>query len=147
MSARGSEGSGAASGSLALFCLLLALAVAAFALTRAARSEDDFVNTVALTPEVSLASAREEPARIELTLARADDDVSVEIVDGRGGSGGAMVAELVEGADLDAGPHSFEWDGRNEAGESVAPGPYAIRVSLGEADRTIQPPGRIEVVP
>ena len=145
MSARGSAGSGAASGSLALLCILLALVVVAFAVTRAVRSQDDLVNSVVLTPEISLATAEDDPAEIEFALAVSDEAVDVEIIDGRGGSEGELVREIASGLDLDEGTHTFEWDGRDDAGDPVTPGPYALRVVLGEADREIQPPGRIEV--
>lgn len=147
VSARGSAGSGAAGGSLVLLCILLALAVVAFAVTRAVRSQDDLVNSVVLTSEISLAEAVADPAEIEFQLAEGDEAVDVEIIDGRGGSEGEPVRGLDSDLDLAAGAHSFEWDGRDDDGDPVAPGPYALRVVLGEADREIQPPGRIEVIP
>ena len=41
---------------------------------------------------------------------------------------GRLVRRLADGAATDAGLHELAWDGRDEAGRSVAPGFYAVRV-------------------
>ena len=130
---------GASLGAL-VFAALMVLAVAAFVIERAARSTDDYVNTVILSPTLGT-----EGAEVEFTLAEADGDVDVTIIDGNEGADGDLVAVLSRGEDLDAGPHVYRWDGETSDGERAPPGLYALRVVLGEADREIEPPGRIEI--
>lgn len=123
-----------------LFVCLLALTVAVFALERVARSSDDVVNTVVLSPQPEGGRAE-----VTFTLAGPDDDVDVLIIDGNEGSDGDLVATLAEGAALDRGLHAYTWDGRTDAGGRAPPGLYALEVVLGEAGRDVKPPGRIEV--
>lgn len=122
-----------------LFACLLALTVVVFAVERIARSSDDVVNTVVLSPKLE-----DGRAEVTFTLADPDDDVEVLIIDGNEGSDGELVATLAAGQ-LDAGPHTFTWDGRTDAGERAPPGLYALEVVLGEAGRDVRPPGRIRV--
>ena len=110
--------------------------------TRAARSGDDLVNSVELSPALERGEAR-----VAFRLAEADDSVDVLIIGGQEGGDDAQVRALALGADLDAGEHVYVWDGTGDDGEPVPPGPYALRVVLGEAGRDILPPGRIEVPP
>lgn len=124
----------------ALFIVLIALAVAGFAVTRAARSSDDLVNSVELSPRLEHGEAR-----IAFRLAEPDDSVDVLIINGDPGGGDAEVRALALGADLDAGEHVYEWDGLTDDGDEAPPGLYALRVVLGEQGRDILPPGRIEI--
>jgi flagellar hook assembly protein FlgD len=137
------ESASGASGKLgvALFAALLVIAVAAFAVTRAVRSEDDLVNTVELTKRLKPGGS----ARVSFALAQPDDDVDVLIIDGSPGGDDAQVRALARGEDLAAGTHAYRWDGRDDAGRPVPPGLYALEVVLGEEDRDILPPGRIRV--
>ncbi len=125
-----------------LFTLLFVLAVAAFAVTRAVRSGDDRVNTVELSPELFAG----EEAEVRFSLAEPDDSVDVLIIDGNPGGDDEQVRALDLGADLDAGPQIYLWDGVGDDGEPVPPGLYALRVILGEQSRDIRPPGRIQVL-
>ena len=130
---------GAGLGAL-LFAVLMVLTVGAFAIERAARSSDDLVNTVVLSPRLGT-----DGARVEFTLAKADDDVDVLIIDGNEGSDGAVVRTLAKGEDLAAGVHRFRWDGSTDNGIQAPSGLYALEVVLGEQGRDIKPPGRIEI--
>ena len=123
-----------------LFACLLLLTFAAFAVERVTRSADDLVNTVVLSPQLERGRAD-----VAFTLAEPDSDVDVLIIDGNEGSDGGLVATLAEGQDLDAGPHTYTWDGRTDTGERAQPGLYALEVVLGEQGRDVKPPGRIEV--
>lgn len=49
---------------------------------------------------------------------------------------GRLVARLVDGATLAAGPHAIVWDGRNDAGRDVAAGVYAYRLVAGRLTET-----------
>lgn len=129
---------GAPSLGVALFAALVALSVMAFAVTRAARSADDLVNTVVLAKALSPGGE----ASVRFTLAEADSDVGVLIIEG---GTDKRVRAIASGADLDAGPQELSWDGTTDAGKQVKPGLYAIRVTLGEQGRDILPPGRIRV--
>ena len=124
----------------ALFACLLLLTVAAFAVERVARSSDDLVNTVVLSPTLE-----DGPADVTFTLAKPDSDVDVLIIDGNEDSDGAVVATLAEGEDLTAGEHTYSWDGRDDDGDPAPIGLYALEVVLGEQGRDVKPPGRIEV--
>jgi flagellar hook assembly protein FlgD len=123
-----------------LFVCLLVLAVAVFAVERAARSSDDLVNTVELSPLLENGQAE-----VTFTLADPDDDVDVLIINGNRNSDGDLVATLASGEDLAAGPHTYTWDGRTDKGGLAPSGLYALEVVLGEAGRDVKPPGRIEV--
>jgi flagellar hook assembly protein FlgD len=136
----GRDGSaGAPSLGVALFVALAVLSVIAFAVTRAARSADDLVNTVVLDKTVAAGGT----ANVRFTLAEPDSAVTVMIIDGRTDAG---VRDLAKRADLEAGPQELSWDGTNDAGKPAKPGLYAIRVILGEQGRDILPPGRIRVL-
>lgn len=124
-----------------LFIALAVLAIAAFGATRAVRSGDDLVNAVELSPTLE----RGGEARIAFTLAEPDDSVDVLVIEGDPDSGDGQVRALEVGADLSAGRHEFTWDGTTDDGDPAPAGLYALRVILGEADRDILPPGRIEV--
>ena len=123
-----------------LFACLLVLAIAAFAVERVSRSSDDVVNTVELAPTLEGGTAD-----VTFTLANPDSDVDVLIIDGDVDGDGDLVATLASGEDLAAGPHTYAWDGRTDSGDRAAPGLYALEVVLGEQDRDVKPPGRIEV--
>jgi len=136
-SSRGADPSGLGT---ALFIALAVLAVAAFAITRAARAGDDLVNTVELSPQLE-----DGEASVEFTLAEPDGSVDVLIIDGNPDSDDEQVRALDLGADLPAGPQEYVWDGRADDGQPAPPGLYALRVILGDAGRDILPPGRIRV--
>lgn len=123
----------------ALLIALALLAVGGFVVTRIARGGDDIVNTVALTPALE----RGEKAEVAFTLTRADADADVLVIDGFG----RRVRALEQAADLAAGRQELSWDGRDDDGRPVPPGPYALRIVLGEQGRDIRPPGRIRVLP
>jgi hypothetical protein len=69
-------------------------------------------------PKTTIAFSLPEPTR-----------VSLEIYD----VAGRKVTTLVDGG-LEAGPHSYDWDGRNHDGERVASGVYFYRLSTPERD-------------
>lgn len=121
----------------ALFVALAILVLVAFAVTRAARAGDDLVNTVELQPIL----ARGANASVAFTLAEPDGAVDVLIIDEER----EQVRALELGIPLEAGPQEFSWDGLADDGQRAPPGLYALRVILGEAERDILPPGRIEV--
>lgn len=133
------RGPGAPSLGVVLFAALAVLSVAAFAVTRAARSADDLVNTVVLDKTVTIGGK----ANVRFTLAEPDSSVTVMIIDGRTN---LQVRDIADQGDLDAGPQDLSWDGRTDSGKPAGPGLYAIRVILGEQGRDILPPGRIRVL-
>jgi hypothetical protein len=53
---------------------------------------------------------------------------TVEIFDGAGG----LVARLLDGDRLPAGPHAVEWNGRDSAGRTCATGIYLYRLTAGK---------------
>ena len=130
---------GAPSLGVALFVTLAALSVAAFAVTRAARSADDLVITVVLSKTLEPGGS----ADVGFSLAGADSAVTVTIIDGRSD---LPVREIADAADLGAGPQHLSWDGTTDSGKPAKPGLYAIRVVLGDQGRDILPPGRIRLL-
>jgi flagellar hook assembly protein FlgD len=124
---------------VALFVVLAALSVAAFAVTRAARSADDLVNTVVLTKKLPPGGE----ATVSFVLAEPDSDVDVQIIEG---GSERRVRALATGKRLGAGRQRLTWDGTTDRDKPAPPGLYAIRVILGEQDRDILPPGRIRVL-
>ena len=51
--------------------------------------------------------------------------------------GGRLGRTVFEGA-LDAGPHSLSWDGKNEAGSSVADGVYFVTLTTGTGSEVVR---------
>lgn len=133
------ERRGAPSLGAALFAVLALLSVAAFAVTRAARSADDLVNTVVLSKKLPPGGE----ASVSFALAHPDSDVDVQIIEG---GSERRVRAIAEGENLDAGRQRLTWDGTTDRGRPAPPGLYAIRVILGEQGRHILPPGRIRVL-
>lgn len=121
-----------------LLVALLVLSLAAFAVTRAVRVQDDIVNTVVLSEVIEPGGT----ATVEFTTTVPDSRADVLITD----TEDRQVRSLALGTALAAGPQRFSWDGTGDDGEPVAPGLYGLRVILGEQGRDIKPPGRIEVV-
>lgn len=130
----------------ALFVALALLALGAFAITLAARSGDDLVNSVDLSPVLIRGIPAHDEARVSFSLAEPDDSVDVLIIDGDPGDDDAQVRALALGQDLEAGEQVYRWDGLADDGEPAPPGLYALRVVLGQQGRDILPPGRIEVL-
>lgn len=118
--------------------LLLALALAGFTVTRAARLDDDVVNTVALSESLTPGAV----AEISFVTTDPDARADVLITD----TEDRQVRALALGQQLDAGPHRYRWDGTADDGSPVAAGEYGIRVILGEQGRDVKPPGRITVM-
>jgi flagellar hook assembly protein FlgD len=133
-----SAGAAAPTFAAAVFAVLLLATLGAFAATRELRSRDDLVNTVIVSPRVT---PQGEPAQISFRLAEGDEEVAVEII----GREAERIRRLPGGGALEPGRHVFRWDGREDDGTYPARGRYGIRVILGEADRTIEPPGSIRL--
>jgi flagellar hook assembly protein FlgD len=120
-----------------LLLALLGLSLGALGFTRALRAEDDLVNSVSVTESFSPG----ERANIEFTTTEDDERVDVLVIEREG----AQVRALQLGEPLDAGTHSFRWDGRADDGDLAPAGTYRLRIILGEAGRDIEPPGPIEL--
>ena len=73
-----------------------------------------------------------------LELAGAADKVGVAIQD----ASGRTVRSLSFGA-LPQGTSTFEWDGRNDAGERVAAGDYSLRLNATNASRAVVASGLV----
>jgi hypothetical protein len=68
--------------------------------------------------------------QIRFELGRDETRVQIEIFD----LAGRRVRRLVDGA-LSAGPQTAVWDGRNDAGRTVASGVYPLRLTAGDEVR------------
>ena len=132
------RGGGDSLGAVLLVALAL-LAVAAFAITRAARAGDDIVNTVTLSSRLAPGA----DAEVAFTLTRPEGSADVLIID----SSGEPVRALALDAELPAGRQELSWDGLSDDGRPAPPGRYALRVVLDGQGRDIRPPGRIRVLP
>ena len=51
---------------------------------------------------------------------------------------GRLVRELVSGEAMPAGPHEVVWNGRNEAGQTVAAGVYSCRLTTPDAEDSVK---------
>jgi hypothetical protein len=103
------------------------------ALTQRLRSEGPVVSKISLKTEGA------PPYRVCFQTPR-DDTFDVGLVDAEGD----FVRELESDAFLEGDPsaakesaHCFKWDGRDEAGERVPPGPYRLFLRLDDVDREV----------
>lgn len=80
----------------------------------------------------TLTLAAGAPARAGMQLDRAADSVKVNI----NGPAGNLVRQLELGP-RDSGLVTFEWDGRNDAGATMAPGAYTFQVVATGASQKI----------
>jgi flagellar basal-body rod modification protein FlgD len=78
------------------------------------------------------------PVTVGVELAGAADKVGVAIQD----ASGRTVRSLSFGA-LPQGTSTFEWDGRNDAGERVAAGDYSLRLNATKASRAVVASGLV----
>ncbi|MEI6318315.1 MAG: flagellar hook assembly protein FlgD [Pseudomonadota bacterium] len=78
------------------------------------------------------------PVTVGVELAGAADKVGVAIQD----ASGRTVRSLSFGA-LPQGTSTFEWDGRNDAGERVAAGDYSLRLNATNASRAVVASGLV----
>jgi flagellar basal-body rod modification protein FlgD len=78
------------------------------------------------------------PVTVGVELTGAADKVGVAIQD----ASGRTVRSLSFGA-LPQGTSTFEWDGRNDAGERVAAGDYSLRLNATNASRAVVASGLV----
>jgi hypothetical protein len=107
--------------------------VGGMALTQRLRSEGPVVSRIALKTKGG------PPYRVCFQTPR-DDTFDVGLVD----ADGEFVRELASGVPLEGDPsaakesaHCFGWDGRDEAGKRVPPGPYRLFLTLDDVDREV----------
>ncbi|MBC7781959.1 MAG: flagellar hook assembly protein FlgD [Proteobacteria bacterium] len=72
------------------------------------------------------------PVQVGVELAGATDRVNVAIVD----ASGNPVRQMTFGA-LPQGTSTFDWDGRNDAGDRVAAGDYLLKVDAADKGKVI----------
>ena len=125
----------------ALVLVLLGGTTAAFALTQVLKLERSPVTAPKFdrlfAPTCGCDNAT---ATLALKLRKADS-VDAVMVD----SDAQPVRTLADGLDRPKGRVTFEWDGRNDAGELVRDGRYRLRVHLARQGRTIVLPIPVEV--
>ena len=78
------------------------------------------------------------PVTVGVELASPADKVDVAIVD----ASGRTVRSMAFGA-LPKGTSTFEWDGRNNAGERVAAGDYSLRLTATAASKPVTASGLV----
>ena len=107
--------------------------VGGMALTQRLRSEGPVVSRIALKTKGV------PPYRVCFQTPR-DDTFDVGLVDAEG----EFVRELASGVFLEGDPeaakesaHCFSWDGRDESGRVVSPGPYRLFLRLYDVDREV----------
>ena len=126
---------------LPVVLLLLVATGAAFAAAQHLKLEPTPIRGVHVTKLFSpVCECGDRLAAIRFRLRRSDR-VSVLITD----SAGHVVRHLVAGEQVGKTPVRYTWDGLNDAGEMVADGKYAPRISLVGDGRTFDLPNRIQV--
>jgi FlgD Ig-like domain len=110
--------------------LLLAATAAAIVITQHVRDEGPVVSNIFFKRRPA------EHSRACFSLTR-DDTVTVALVN----SSDQVVRVLADAQPLQGGTekadaHCYEWDGTDDAGNPVPPGPYRLRFELRTADRT-----------
>jgi hypothetical protein len=128
-----------------LVACLLGVTAAAFAYAQRAKLEESPIQSTRfdrkiLSPVCTACQPNARQAPIGFRL-RAEDHVTVDIVDENGGT---VRESLVSGRYT---PRSlrFSWDGLDEQGRVVADGLYRVRVSLEDEGRTLEFPDEIRV--
>jgi hypothetical protein len=127
----------------AVFALLVVATIAAFGWAQHLKTEPLVVDKVVFRPGAFTPNAdcRRDRGRVRFRLTRSDR-VTAEILtqDDR------RVRRLYR--DRPTAAYRFvviRWDGRDDAGTVLAPGPYKLRLTLLDQDRTLIPPGRFRV--
>jgi hypothetical protein len=127
----------------AVFALLVVATVAAFGWAQYLKTEPLVLDKVVFRPDTLTPNAdcRRDRARVRFRLTRSDR-ATVEIVDGDD----RRVRVLFRNRPI----REFRfvvlrWDGKSDAGRVVPPGPYKLRVTLLEQERTLIPPGRFRL--
>jgi hypothetical protein len=110
--------------------LLLAATAAAIVITQDVRDEGPVVSNIFFKRRPA------ERSRACFSLTR-DDTVTVSLVNASGQVVRVLVrAQPLEGGTEKADAHCYAWDGTDDAGRPVPPGPYRLRFELEKADRT-----------
>jgi hypothetical protein len=109
--------------------LLLAATAGAIVFTQHLRKEGPVVSNIFFKRPVG----RSPRACFSLTR---DDTVQVELVNASDQVVRVLArAQPLKGGTDKADAHCFDWDGTDDAGNPVPPGPYRLRFELREADR------------
>jgi hypothetical protein len=108
--------------------LLLAGTAGAIVLTQHLRKEGPIVSNIFFKRPVGR-------YRACFSLTR-DDTVQVELVNASDQVVRVLArSQPLKGGSEKADAHCFDWDGTDDAGKPVPPGPYRLRFELQEADR------------
>lgn len=129
-----------------LFLLVVGGTAAAFAVTESLKLEPSVVTRpIFVGPDGEtvprdrvfspVCACPQDRAVLGFTLRRADR-LTASIVD----AGGDVVRVLVRNMRFARGPHQLSWDGRDEAGDVVADGPYRLRLDLRREGRSFLVP-------
>jgi flagellar basal-body rod modification protein FlgD len=65
------------------------------------------------------------------SLDRAANDVKLEVLDSKG-----TIVRTIAPTDNKAGDHTFQWDGKSQAGTALAAGTYTLRVTAKDSEGT-----------
>lgn len=91
------------------------------------------------TIELAGGTERSGGVRAGFTLPSSAAHVRVEVLDAAGNT-----VATIDRRGVDAGAHSFEWDGRDASGRALPDGRYRLRAAAGEAD-SMAPIGTLSV--
>jgi hypothetical protein len=127
----------------AVFALLVAATVAAFGWAQYLKTEPLVLDKVVFRPDTLTPNGdcRRDRARVRFRLTRSDR-ATVEVVD--------LEDRRVRLLFRDRPIRKFRfvvlrWNGKDDFGAVMPPGPYKLRVSLLGQDRTLIPPGRFRL--
>jgi hypothetical protein len=135
----------------ALFLALLAATLVTAVVVVRARDPDLALEVTRLAREPTPTTAKtfafnpgEHTARITFFVRESDPDAFVGIVGEDHDPVRTLDSDVALEADLQV---TYEWDGRDDAGEIVAPESYYLRVELPNRERDMVWPKRIKVFP
>ena len=115
--------------SAVVVALLLAATAGAIVFTQHLRKEGPVVSNIFFKRPVG----RNPRACFSLTR---DDTVQVELVNASDQVVRVLAhSQPLKGGTEKADAHCYEWDGKDDAGNPVPPGPYRLRFELQKADR------------
>lgn len=128
-------------GAVALTVALVIGAAAAFVQTQILKAEEPPARALEFDERLSPGCACDEAAATLAVRLSRTQRLGATIVDDRDRPVRTLATDSLRGA----GPTTFVWSGRDDAGDFVPGGEYRLRLDLADPDRSVTIPKAIEV--